>query len=157
MTLILISVIVAGIICTYCYARIVVKERTDHLTAQRDAEIAHKEDWKEMAVKLTERGLLFRELPMLQEKLDAIEEAKEQGEVGDLSLEEINAEMEELDSPLHFSSQGELGRRRKLAARREALRRNADLRDRSDLATESTVNTFGLSEADMQHLAGREQ
>lgn len=157
MTPILLAIIVAGIMCAYFYARIVVKERSDHLTAQRDAEIAHAADWKEMAVKLTERGLLFRELPMLQEKLDAIEEAKEQGEVGELSLEEIEAELGDLDSPLHFSSQGELGRRRMLAARREALRRNSDLKDRSDLATESSVNTFGLNEAEMQHLAGRAQ
>lgn len=157
MTPILISIIVAFVICAYFYARIVVKERSDHLIAQRDAEIAHANDWKEMAVKLTERGLLFRELPMLQEKLEATEEAQGQGEVEELSLEEIEAEMSELDSPLHFSSQGELGRRRRLAARRETLRRNSDLKDRSDLATESAVNTFGLSEADMQHLAGRAQ
>lgn len=154
---IFLAILIAFVVCAYFYARIVVKERTDHLTAQRDAEIAHANDWKEMAIKLTERGLLFRELPMLQEKLEAVEEAARQGEVGELSLEEIEAEMSELDSPLHFSSQGELGRRRMLAARRETLRRNADLKDRSDLATESAVNTFGLSEADLQHLAGREQ
>lgn len=156
MTPILISIIIAGIICAYFYARIVVKERSEHLIAQRDAEIAHAADWKEMAVKLTERGLLFRELPMLQEKLDAVEEAREQGEVGEMSLEEIEEELAELESPLRFSSHGELGRRRRLAAQREKLRRNADLRDRSDLATESSVNTFGLSEAEQQYLAGGE-
>lgn len=108
-----------------------------HLEAEKEAEQRHGADWKELAIKLTERGLLFRELPPLVEAAGTEEGAAE------LSLEEVERELQAFDMPVNFSAYGELGRRRELVAQRERLRRNMDLRSKGEMATEAIENTFG--------------
>lgn len=153
MTPILIAIIVAGAICFCFYARVVIKERTRHLVSERDAEREHATQWKDLAVNLTERGLLFRELPLLHEDLKEITKpAEPEPSPSEMSLSELEDEYEQIENPISSSSQGELGRRRELAKAIAMKRRDSDLRDKSEIATEDFVGNFGA--ADMSHLSG---
>jgi hypothetical protein len=152
MTSILLAILIAFAICAYFYARVVVKERTAHLEAERDAEARHAADWKEWAIRLTQTGLLFRELPITKEDLEMATRPPRETETDEeKSLEELQAEMDDLSQTMDFSSQGELGERRRLARAIALKRRDSDLKTKSELATESSENVFG-SEEDLNHL-----
>lgn len=151
-TPILIAILVAFALCAVFYYFVVIPERerfVERTMKRLEVEAAH---WKELATSLTQRGLLFRELPLLNEDVEALNRPpRETGEGDDdETLKQLEAKMADYDNELNFATEGELGERRLLARQIALKKRDSDLKDKSELATEHSVNTFGAE--DMEHL-----
>jgi hypothetical protein len=135
------------VFCIAIYRFVILPE---HKAATQRAE-TQAGNWKDLAVSLTERGLLFRELPLLKEDMEALTKQPVETPEGEETLEELQEQYDRLQNPLHFASEGELGERRRLAQKIALKKKNADLRDRSELATEESHNI--LTPDDMNYLS----
>jgi hypothetical protein len=148
----LIAITVFCVAALYAYARFVRREELRHLTEERDSEKRHAADWKEMAVVLADGALAMREVPTVEEAREHAALLHKTDSDREPTLEELEAEMDELSNPLRVSMDGELGRRRELALKIKRMKDDRDdgMAEPAEELPESFVNT--LDDDDKAHL-----
>lgn len=155
MTPILISIIIllAGAGCFYW--RFVRGEELRHLAAERDAEKRHADEFREITKVLVDGALAWRGLDTQAEAKLHSEMLRKDDPEREPTLEELEAEMAEMQDPLRVSFEGEVGERRALALKIHRMKEARDdgLIEKPEELIGEHINS--LDETDVAHLSGR--